>query len=61
MSILTLSDIAYEARRRKTRKQVFLERMDAVLPWRELLEPVREQYPKRGNGKRPVKYIVCGS
>ena len=54
MSTLTFSDIAYEARKRKTRRQVFLERMDAVLPWTELLEPVRDHYPKRGNGRPPI-------
>ncbi len=52
MSILMFSDIAYQARK-KARKQVFLEKMDAVLPWMELLEPIRKHSPKRGNGCPP--------
>jgi IS5 family transposase len=50
---LTFADSEFNGKRRKTRKELFLARMDALLPWvmmQGLMEPV---YPKAGNGRRP--------
>ncbi len=50
----SFSDMAYDQKKKKTRKERFLGEMDAVLPWPVLLAPVLEHYPKAGNGRRPI-------
>jgi IS5 family transposase len=44
----------FERYTKKTRRQVFLEEMERVVPWRELCALVEPHYPKPGNGRRPV-------
>src|SRR2546428_10678916 len=39
---------------RKTRRAIFLEEMEQVVPWRELSALVAPHYPQPGNGRRPV-------
>src|SRR5947208_574527 len=39
---------------RKTRRAIFLEEMEQVVPWRELCGVVAPHYPKPGNGRPPV-------
>ena len=39
---------------KKTRRQVFLEEMEQVVPWRELCGLIEPHYPKPGNGRPPV-------
>ena len=36
MSQLTFAEAEYEVKKRKTRREKFLERMDALLPWKKL-------------------------
>jgi IS5 family transposase len=36
MTQRTLADLASEAKKRKTRREVFLERMDGLIPWPRL-------------------------
>ena len=50
-------DLAYDNKKKKTRKEKFLGEMDKVLPWEKLLRPITKQYPKSKRG-RPV--IPCG-
>ena len=38
----------------KTRRTIFLEEMEQVVPWRELCGLVEPHYPKPGNGRPPV-------
>src|SRR6476469_2777647 len=44
----------FERYTKKTRRQTFLEEMEAVVPWRELCALVEPHYPKPGNGRPPV-------
>src|SRR2546429_9638225 len=44
----------FEQYRKKTRREVFLEEMEQVVPWRELGALVEPHYPKPGNGRPPV-------
>jgi transposase, IS5 family len=44
----------FEQFRRKTRREVFLEQMDKIVPWRELESLIEPHYPKAGNGRPPV-------
>src|SRR5216684_369866 len=44
----------FEQYTRKTRRAIFLEEMEQVVPWRELCGLVEPHYPKAGNGRPPV-------
>ena len=50
---LTFADCEFNGKRRKTRKELFLARMEALLPWAMMLEVIEPVYPKAGNGRRP--------
>lgn len=50
----SFSDLAYRNKKKVTRKQRFLGRMDDVLPWELLLEPILKKYPKSRKGRRPI-------
>lgn len=39
---------------RKTRRELFLDRMNEIVPWLALQALVEPHYPKAGNGRRPV-------
>src|SRR6516164_10013024 len=44
----------FERYTKKTRRAIFLEEMEQVVPWRELCGLVEPHYPKLGNGRPPV-------
>ncbi|MGL4888537.1 MAG: IS5/IS1182 family transposase, partial [Aeromonas veronii] len=51
----TFADSEFNGKRRKTRKEIFLARMDALLSWARMLEVIESVYPKAGkagNGRR---------
>lgn len=50
----TFAGIAWEQKGKKTRREQFLAEMDAIIPWRELLELIEPHYPKAGNGRQPL-------
>ena len=54
----TFSDLEYQGKKRKTRRELFLERMDGLIPWPSLEERIRPHYPKAGNGRRPYPLSV---
>ena len=37
----TFGDLEYESKKRKTRREIFLERMDGLIPWDMLEELIR--------------------
>ena len=49
----SFADLEYEYKKRKTRRQLFLERMDALIPWKRLGKLVKKHYPKSGGRGRP--------
>ena len=49
----TFSELEHDAKKRKTRRERFLERMEGLVPWRELEELIRPHYPKAGRGRHP--------
>ena len=55
MSQPTFADLEYEGKKRKTRRERFLERMEGLIPWEELEERIRPFYPKAGRGRRPYE------
>ena len=49
----TFADLVYDAKKRQTRREIFLERMDGLIPWQKLEERIRRFYAKPGQGRRP--------
>ena len=49
----TFADLEYQGKRRRTRRELFLERMDGLIPWQKLEERIRPVYAKRGMGRPP--------
>ena len=49
----TFADLEYEAKKRVTRREEFLARMEQLIPWEELDARIRPFYPKAGRGRRP--------
>lgn len=49
----TLSDNGFEKFRKKTRKEQFLEDMEAIIPWQELSQGLEPYYPQSAGPGRP--------
>ena len=41
-------------KKKQTKREKFLSEMDRVVPWEKLLALIEPQYPKAGNGRRPM-------
>ena len=54
----TFADLEYQGKKRKTRRELFLQRMDGLIPWQKLEERIRPVYPKPGKGRRPYPLTV---
>jgi len=54
MRNVTFASLAYDCKKKKTRREKFLEEMDRVIPWGELLPLITPHYPKIGNGRQPM-------
>ena len=51
----SFASLAYDNKKKKTRREQFLEEMDRVIPWGEMLKIVSPNYPKAGNGRPPME------
>jgi IS5 family transposase len=51
---ITFARLAYENKKKQTRREKFLEEMDKIIPWEELLKLLKGHYPKAGNGRQPM-------
>jgi transposase, IS5 family len=49
----TFAELAWASKKKVTRRERFLAEMDAVIPWRQLVELIRPHYPKSGQRGRP--------
>ena len=54
----TFAGLEYQGKKRKTRRELFLERMDGLIPWQKLEGRIRPVYAKRGKGRRPYPLPV---
>ena len=54
----TFADLEYQGKKRKTRRELFLERMEGLIPWPRLEERIRPFYPKAGKGRHPYPLLV---
>jgi len=50
----TFAGLAWQNKGKKTRRERFLAEMNAIIPWRELLDLIEPHYPKAGNGRPPL-------
>jgi IS5 family transposase len=53
MNQLTFGEAEYAGKRKKTRREVFLEEMERVVPWKLLLDLIEPFYPVAGRGRHP--------
>ena len=53
MSQISFSDAEYAGKRKRTRREVFLEERELVVPWKALLGLIEPHYPVAGRGRRP--------
>ena len=61
MEQVTFADVEYEGKKRRTRRELFLERMEALIPWERLEARIRPLYPKAGRGRQQTGRIPIGS
>ncbi|EBV6517129.1 hypothetical protein MB87_004801 [Salmonella enterica subsp. enterica serovar Emek] len=57
---LTFADSEFSTKRRQTRKEIFLSRMEQILPWQNMTAVIEPFYPKAGNGRRPYPLMTKG-
>lgn len=58
MNQLTFAEAEYNAKKRKTRREKFLEQMDTLIPWKQLERKIQRHYPKNGQGRHPYPLNV---
>src|ERR1039458_8815395 len=52
------SQAIFEKHGRKSKRELFLDQMNQVVPWSELLALAEPFYPKAGNGRQPVGLAI---
>ena len=50
----TFSDYEYSKRKRKTKREEFLEIMDEIIPWEEWVSIIAPYYPSGKRGRPPI-------
>lgn len=53
MDQMSFAEAEYATKRKKTRREVFLEEMELVVPWKALIKVISPFYPVAGRGRRP--------
>ena len=53
MTQLTFAEAEYATKKRKTRREVFLEKMDSLVPWKQIEKKIRRHYHKGKTGRPP--------
>jgi IS5 family transposase len=56
----TFSDIGYSQRKRVSRREIFLKKMDALIPWEQLVSVIQPHYysGKRGRPPRGIELML---
>ena len=54
MKQTTFASLAFESKKKLTRRERFLAEMDQVVPWARLLKLIAPHYPRAGNGRQPM-------
>ncbi|MFM7331160.1 MAG: IS5 family transposase [Brachymonas sp.] len=55
MSQISFADAEYAGKKKKTRREIFLDEMEQVVPWKALLSVIEPFYPQAGRGRRPYE------
>ena len=53
MEQATFAELEHDSKKRRTRREVFLEKMDRLAPWERLEKRIEPFHPKPGRGRRP--------
>lgn len=53
MEQLTFAELEHASKKRRTRRELFLSKMDGLIPWERLESRIAPFYPKAGRGRRP--------
>ena len=53
MDQATFAELEHDAKKRTTRRERFLAKMDGLIPWEALERRIEPFYPKPGRGRRP--------
>jgi IS5 family transposase len=55
MKQISFASLAFERKKKRTRRELFLGEMDELIPWSELLALIEPYYPKSGRrGRQPM-------
>ena len=54
----SFSDMEYSCRKKKTKREEFLEVMDEIIPWDEWVEIIRPYYPTGKRGRPPIEIEI---
>ena len=54
----TFAELEHDTKKLRTRREVFLEKMDTLIPWNRLEARIEAFYPKAGRGRRPYPLSV---
>ncbi|MCY3536239.1 MAG: hypothetical protein OXH24_00805 [Cyanobacteria bacterium MAG IRC3_bin_20] len=49
----SVAEFEYESKKKRTRREPFLERMEVLIPWGKLLAKIRPYSPQAGKGRAP--------
>ena len=49
----SFAELEYESKKRKTGRELFLERMEVLIRWEKLLEAIKPYYGQAGKGRVP--------
>lgn len=58
MTQLTFAEAEYAIKKRKTRREVFLEKMDLLIPWQTFEQQLSRHYAKGTMGRKPYPFKV---
>ena len=58
MTQMTFAECEYANKKRKTRREKFLEQMESLIPWKQLENKIRRHYPRSGIGRPPYPLSV---
>ena len=50
---MTFAELEYDSKKRRTRREIFLEKMEGLIPWQQLEDRIEPFYAKAGRGRRP--------
>ena len=58
MAQSSFAELEHDLKKRRTRRELFLEKMDKLVPWERLERRIEPFYAKAGRGRRPYPLSV---